>query len=310
MVTASQVTPRTQLKVQKIAVLTDFSQNADSAVRYAAAFARGCKASVVLAHAYIPPYAAFAAPEAALAYQSFKDLRDSLNSRLLSQAEAIYFRDIKCTTLLAEGTPRELLRDLEDVDLIVVGTSGEGGFTKAALGSTAETIFRSSAIPVLTVGPHCRFRATQEIALSTILYATDFSGGAELALPYAFSIASEHQAKLILLHVSQDKDAQFTFERTMASAEPLDKLHKIVADDIDKLIASGIFMRYKPTYIVGFGDASAVIVEEGKKHMADIIVMGARGAGAMASVVSHFGGGTAYRVSASADCPVLTIRQA
>lgn len=41
MATVSQITPRTLLKIKRIAVLTDFSKNADLALRYAAAFARG-----------------------------------------------------------------------------------------------------------------------------------------------------------------------------------------------------------------------------------------------------------------------------
>ena len=306
--TTSASAARIQPKISKIAVLTDFSKNADFAAQYATALARGYSAAVVLAHAYIPPYAAFAAPEAALVLQSFQDLRDILSSRLARQKESEYFRNIKCNTLLAEGTARELLSELPDADLIVVGTSGEGGFTKTALGSTAETIFRSSEIPVVTVGPHCRFRTAKEIALNTILYATDFSAAASVAIPYALAIANEHQAKLVLLHASQDKEAQFTFERTMASAGALDQLHQIVADDINRSVANGLNLAYKPTYIVAFGDPDRVIVQEAKNNKADLIVMGARGAGALSSVVSHFGGGTAYKVAANADCPVLTIR--
>ena len=73
------------------------------------------------------------------------------------------------------------------------------------MGSTAETIFRSSTVPVLTVGPNCRCHRSEAIVLNTILYATDFSPVSDLALPYAFSIAKEHHAHLVLLHVAKGK---------------------------------------------------------------------------------------------------------
>lgn len=215
---------------------------------------------------------------------------------------------MKCSTFLREGTTKELLAALKDVDLVVVGTSGQTGFEKAALGSTAEAIFRSSPVPVLTVGPNCRCTATNA-AFKTVLYATDFSPGAELSLPYATSIANEHGAELILLHVSNDKEAGFSFERTIASVKPMDKLNELINADMETLIADGIDPKYKVSCKVGFGEPGAVIVGEAKSCGADLIVIGARGAGAFASVLSHFGGGTAYYVAAHADCPVLTIRR-
>ncbi|XBH11740.1 universal stress protein [Edaphobacter paludis] len=266
-------------------------------MRYAAVFARTYGAGIVLAHAYIPPTSAFADPEISLACEAMEDLRHRLENRLLKETQAAFLHDIKCTTLLRVGGSKDLLDDLSNADLIVVGTSGETGLEKAALGSVAETIFRSSRIPVLTVGPHCRCGGEGEAVIKTVLYATDFSPGATIALPYALSIAKEHQAELILLYVKDDNDVPFSFERTMASEEPLEKLHQLTPAN-------------KTTCIVGFGRSDAVILAEAKNRGANLIVIGARGVGAFASVVSHFGGGTAYKVAASADCPVFTIREA
>jgi nucleotide-binding universal stress UspA family protein len=286
-----------QLQIKRIAVLTDFSRGADIALRYAAVFARTYGAGVVLAHAYIPPTGLFADPEISHAYEAMEDLQQGLENRLLKQAEANFLRDINCTTLLRIGGSRDLLDGLRDADLIVVGTSGESGLEKAALGSFAETIFRSSRIPVLTVGPHCRCGGEGYVAIKTVLYATDFSSGAKIALPYALSIAKEHHAELVLLHVKDDEDNPFSFERTMVSEGLLEKLHQLAPAD-------------KTTCIVRFGKSDAIILEETRNREADLIVVGARGVGAFASVISHFGGGTAYKIAASADCPVLTVREA
>jgi nucleotide-binding universal stress UspA family protein len=222
--------------------------------------------------------------------------------QLLSKIGAAHLSDIKCTAVLHQGTPKELLEELGDVDLIVVGTSGAKGVEKAAMGSTAETIFRSSTVPVLTVGPNCRCHGPEAIALNTILYATDFSAVSDLALAHAFSIAREHHAHLVLLHVAHENDVPFSFDRAMAGAEPLEHLRELVHAEID--------LERQATYVVGFGTPAATIIKEAKSEQADLIVVGARGPSTLASAISHLGGGTAYRVAADADCPVLTIRHA
>ncbi len=300
MVTAHPVSPLSQVKIETIAVLTDFSSGAEMALRCAVEFARAYHAGLVLAHAY-NPISAFVTPEAALAYEPLDDMRKAMQDRLLGQTEASFLQGVNCTTLLSMGEALNLLEDLKHVELIVVGTSGEAGFVKAAIGSTAERIFRSSTIPVLTVGPYCRCTGKGEATLKTVLYTTDFSPGAEVALPYAVSLARKNEAQLVLLHVKGDKDVPFTFDRAMASEEPMARLRNLVPGDAD--------LHKSPTCFVGFGIPDAVILDEATSRNADLIVMGARGTGALTSIVSHFGGGTAYKVAASAKCPVLTIRK-
>jgi len=299
MVTAHRISPLSQVKIETIAVLTDFSSGAEMALRCAVEFARAYHAGLVLAHAY-NPISAFVTPEAALAYQPLDDMRQAMQDRLLGQTEASFLQGVNCTTLLSMGEALNLLEDLKHVDLIVVGTSGETGLVKAAIGSTAERIFRSSTTPVLTVGPHCRCTGKGEATVKTVLYSTDFSPGADIALPYAVSLAKKNDAELVLLHVKDDKDVPFSFDRAMASEEPLERLRGLVPEDAD--LPKG------PTCFVGFGKPDAVILDEANSRNADLIVMGARGTGALTSIVSHFGGGTAYKVAASAKCPVLTIR--
>ena len=63
-------------------------------------------------------------------------------------------------------------------------------------------------------------------------------------------------------------------------------------------------LEHRPQYAVGFGAPDAVILEEAKKHNAELIVLGARGDGSLAG---RFGSGTAYKVVVGAECPVLTI---
>jgi nucleotide-binding universal stress UspA family protein len=293
MMAAPQVIRSCELKIKKIAVLTDLSPNAGNALRFAARLARAYDAEIALAHAYIAPSCVYSASKVELVYQAIDAWREHLGNLLLRETAAFYLRNIQCKIVLRQGAPEDLLGVLKDADLIVVGTAGETGIRKAALGSTAETIFRSSSVPVLTVGPHCGCSGAESLGLDSVLYATDFSPGSAVALAYAVSVARKHDAKLLLLHVTNDKDGS-------SSKEPLEKLHR--------LVPCGIDLKYQPRYLVGFGTPGIVILEEALNCKANLIVIGARGRDSFASAVSHFGGGTAYQVASDAVCPVLTVR--
>lgn len=297
MATSSEVTAQPRIKIDNIGVLTDFSTQATTALRYAAALAHVYGAGITLAHAYIPPSFAYAAPEVSLVYQAFEDMEKSLKKNLADQAKAECLLGVKCSTVLRVGGPKDLLEDLSGMDLIVVGTKGESGIEKIALGSTAETIFRSCVVPVLIVGPLCQLETESPSFVKTILYATDFSYGAEVALPYALSFRHKFGADLVLLHAVDSHDVPFSFERAMASQDPLDKLHELAPTS------------EQADHVVSFGPAGTVILDEARNRKADLIVIGARGRGGFSSIVSHFGGGTAYEVAAKASCPVLTVRR-
>lgn len=300
MASVHEVVSRSRPQVNKIAVLTDFSHNADTALRFAATFGRRYKSEIVIAHAYLPPACAYAAPEISLLYRTLDGCRERMVHRLDTMLEAPYLDGIRCSALLLQGSPDELLEELQDADLIVAGTSGATGPSKTASGSTTGTIFRSSGVPVITVGSKCCY-AAETTRFNTILYATDFSAASQIALPYAVSIANEHGAQLVLLHVAQNKGVPFYFDRALAKAEPLEKLRQLARVGID--------LKRQPQYVVSWGVAAAAIIAEAKRVKADLIVVGARRAGALVSVISHFNAGTAYRVAADATCPVLTIDQ-
>src|SRR6185437_16785175 len=213
MATSSQVSAQPQITIKQIGVMTDFSKEATTALHYAAAFARAYGAGITLAHSFMLPSLAYASPEASLVYQTIDDMQQSLKKELVDQTKSECLRGIKCSTVLRSGGPKDLLEDLRSMDLIMLGTKGASGIEKIALGSTAETIFRACTAPVLTVGPLCQLKAESGSFIKTILYATDFSYGAEVALPYALSVARKFGSELVLLHAIDNRDVYFSFER-------------------------------------------------------------------------------------------------
>lgn len=91
--------------------------------------------------------------------------------------------------------------NLNDIDLIVLGTHGHRGFGRILLGSTAEKIVRLAKCSVLTVGG----KAHKMIApkLERILVPIDFSEFSLDALDIAKELAHSFSAEMSLLHVFQ-----------------------------------------------------------------------------------------------------------
>ena len=177
-------------------------------------------------------------------------------------------------------------------DVVVVGRSC-ARWSKAVLGSVAEEIIRELPCPVLTVGPLVTTLASSGV--QCIICATDFSPAATHAMEFAISLAEEYRAHLTLLHVLEGRlptTPQFAVE----SAER--RLRQALPIEVD--------LRFKPEIVVETGSVADRIVSLTGELSADIIVMGACGAGSLAQWASHFGS-MAHKVISLASCPVLTV---
>ena len=233
--------------------------------------------------------------------ETLNTCRENLQESLLNATREPWLKDIHCTTAVCAGGPADLLRELTDVDLVVVGTSGARGFQKALLGSTAETVFRTSSKPVLTVGPHCVVPENDIPTIGTILCAVDLPPGSPDVIPYALSLAGRYNAPLLLLHVLEEPGVLLALEQACARAETFEELRK--------LMPHNAAYEVRTRYVVDFGNADSAILNEAHMHDAKLIVVGAHRS-RVPALTSRFPGGTAYSVAATAECPVLTIPRA
>ncbi len=131
--------------VREVLCATDFSHSSDAAVRAAADYARQFGARLHLLHVAWPGIDPTVPPLLA-------KLADELGAQ------------VPVVTAVESGQPATGIvqyAERHGIDLIVVGTHGRTGVTRALLGSVAERILRTAACPVLTV-PRS-FRATTPI---------------------------------------------------------------------------------------------------------------------------------------------------
>jgi universal stress protein A len=143
--------------VKRILVPTDFSETADTALKYAKDLATKIGASLHLVHVYKDPYAiAACAPEvpttvpAEVRERALEEVRE----RLLERLDAAEEQQFRGTHGVVRGLTAPQIVDYaanQDIDLIVIGTHGRRGVAHLLLGSVAEHVIRTAGCPVLTV---------------------------------------------------------------------------------------------------------------------------------------------------------------
>jgi nucleotide-binding universal stress UspA family protein len=138
---------------RNILVPVDGSEPSKSAVTFALRMAREERAAVTFAHAVEVTRIIAMTSTSAIGPQYALDAALQAGREILADAQAqADDAKVKARTELLEGDCVNCLLDLAErvkADLIVVGSHGRAGISRALLGSVAEGILRRATIPVL-----------------------------------------------------------------------------------------------------------------------------------------------------------------
>lgn len=288
-----------QTEVKNLLYLTDFSEPSEVALPFATALARRYDACVHALHVLLPVPTVFTGPETiADQIAAENEIAESYMQRLDSWLKGVS-HETRIERNSAIWPAIEIAIKKTEADMIVLGTRGRTGAQKFLLGSVAEEILRRSRVPVLTIGPFAAAGSLEVARFHRILFATDFSTQATAAAPHALSLAQEHHARLLLVHVVRQRDP-----------DKDDRLYELsVAEAIHKLyetVPSNMELWCPPEVSVEHGNPGRRIVEVARERGADLIVLGVRDAAGHLGVATHFERNTAHNVVAHAACPVLT----
>lgn len=136
--------------IKRILVPLDFGAASAEATDYALEIAARTDAEVVLVHVYeLPAYGG----NAFMGTDVPERIRNVAQAAL-DAAVTARMNSIKVTGVLREGSPWRVVNEVAEevsADLIVMGTHGRRGISRALLGSVAEKVIRTSTRPVLTV---------------------------------------------------------------------------------------------------------------------------------------------------------------
>jgi len=268
---------------------TDFSPNAQAALKYAAAFARHGGGRVLLFSVQDP--------KTATDLQSqVKELRaDPLLNGV--DTEQI-FVDGEPAGQIAQGAVDH------DVDLITVVMRGRNRLSRAFGSSIAEEIVAESPCAVLAVRPPQRdFVADHEISLKRILLATNFRPSSVAATQLATQMANQLGAELHAVYVIGDYFEQISAMFPEGGLAALTRLRSYVEERMGYLARAG-------------SGAAATHIAEGRPYQeivklaatidADLIVIGTAVHGSLFGN-SQVLGSEIERVIRNAPCPVLCV---
>jgi nucleotide-binding universal stress UspA family protein len=143
--------------IKTILVPVDFSAGSDKALAYAIDLARRLQAAVTVMNAYEIPVYGF--PDGAMIATAEVAARiaDVSQKALDAAAQRSEGQGVKISKVLRQGPAwAEINAAVESVgaDLIVMGTQGRSGLSRAFLGSVAEKVLRTATCPVLVIRDH------------------------------------------------------------------------------------------------------------------------------------------------------------
>jgi nucleotide-binding universal stress UspA family protein len=196
--------------MNRILVPTDFSEQAEHALKVAAMLAKKFNADIYLLHMMeipmqqIDPINAHSdVPEALffmrLAHKKFEDLMDSDYLKGLTVHETvkadITFNEIK-----------EACKEF-DIDMIIMGSHGTSGLMEMFVGSNAEKVVRTSDVPVLVIK-----NEHQSFHIKDFVFASDFKNDNKATYKQAVKLAEGFGAKIHLLMVNTANKFITTYE--------------------------------------------------------------------------------------------------
>ncbi len=191
----------THYDLKDLIVAYDFSEAADSALKYAKMLAKRFSSFIHLIGVQSPAEYASALEAGPLAMELAQtDLQFGL--KLLQEhlrTEGIWsdsFRRIGNISDTIEGAILE-----RPPDLLLLGAFGYGRIDRPRLGSTAEHLLRVVRCPVLVVGPHALLGAREAPPVPRILCAMTTVEPPDNTLSFAGHFAAQMGASLEIVHV-------------------------------------------------------------------------------------------------------------
>lgn len=190
--------------INRILVMTDFSDTSANALKYALSFSKHFNASVYVLHVDELPLTYVSNRINILPYNKEKRDKeiqksfDSLFKKVSPDGKEKYTTIIK--TGILQDEMDELIR-LQKIDLAIMGTVGKSFTEKLIIGSNTAEVSRKIRIPLMVIPEKSGFKPYENVVYATDYSEPDFSNIARL-----FFVAEKFKSELTVLHVKSDHD--------------------------------------------------------------------------------------------------------
>jgi nucleotide-binding universal stress UspA family protein len=269
----------------------------EKAFAFALAQASEFGADLVVFHAY-DTLVVSASETSGIRYYDYAAAARAEMKHLEPLAERARAAGLRCEIVVRPGLAADQILSYSQerqIDRIVMGTHSPGPIGKLLVGSVAEAVLRTAAVPVCIVGPDVVEGTYRNFATKTVLCALSLMDTSCVVAGFGAELAAQHNARLVLQHVIKPQEAHEVLAgRTIEELET----------DLLALIPVEQQRRLSVQAIVVPGDPTEELLFQARAQQADLIVLGAQGASAFAAVTRH---GVVYKVLAHAHCPVMTL---
>ncbi|WP_199434657.1 universal stress protein [Qaidamihabitans albus] len=295
----------TDIAADPIVVGVDGSAAATEALRWAARAAVQRNADLRIVHGY--GYAADEfyrgeLPPAADIYAALDADSERILAAAAEEAGTVADGLVVRTAMPPLPPVRALVEESRAARMVVLGSSGRGGFTGMLTGSTAVAVTSHAACPVTVV----RYREgeARPPVEGPVVVGVDGSPVGERAIAAAFEEASLREAPLVAVHAWLDVeyDSAFNQARVYFEGGPHEQ-------DEQRLLAerlAGWPEKYPDVQV------ERVVVLDRPRHQllersrtAQLVVVGSRGRGGFRGMLL---GSTSQALIHHAECPVLVVR--
>lgn len=189
---------------------TDFSACAENAISYAHQLAIASKAKLMLLHTifipeempYVGPYGGFPL-HAGTNVREVRYLQDQLLHRCQQLKEQVPAAQVDYETRIGSRPVADEISHIattEQIDLIVMGTSGAHGLKQLLIGSTAAQVIEMTKCPVLVVPAHAAYTPIKKI-----VFAADLTEEQPANLSDVLNLAKISDAQILFMHVLKEK---------------------------------------------------------------------------------------------------------
>jgi nucleotide-binding universal stress UspA family protein len=200
----------------KILFPTDFSENADHALKFAIDLAQRLNSELVLTHVYdvalMAPNDMFTSRDASMT-QTAGEMERTIKMHLNKTIEEKVGDQVSTSILVLKGSvPEEIASycNTHEITYVVLGTQGATGLKAALMGSITSAVIRQVECPVLAIPADAPVAPFKEI-----VYATELRENETKYFEMTVELARLYEASVTFLHVNEDSESESNYHHSL-----------------------------------------------------------------------------------------------